>query len=272
MNREDERHRYLRIADEIRARITSGELAEGDRLPSIPELVREHGIASSTAQKALGVLVAEGRAIAKPGSGTYVRRQPELRPLVRSWNRNARGGSPFAEEMAHQGRAGSWDYDSQTSQASAEVRERLALQEPDGDEPDVIQTRYVFRGDGEPVQLAVSWEPLDLTRGTPIVLPEDGPHAGLGVVERFRHIGIQATHAAERVSARPASTDEGKQLNIPAGAIVLTIKRTYYADMRPIETADLIVPVDRYEVLYGTSIWDEPSDSDRRGEAEERRS
>lgn len=261
MTEEDARPRYVRIADELRARITTGELAEGDQLPSIPELVREHRIASNTAQRALGILVAEGHAEARSGSGTYVRARPKVQRLVRSWNRNARGGSPFAGEMANQGRVGSWDYDSRTASAPAEIRQRLALAEPNTDEPDTIRTHYVFRGDSRPVMLSTAWEPLELTRGTPIVLPEDGPHAGKGVVERMRQIAVHVTHSAEVVSARTASVDEAKQLDIKAGVIVLTIERTYYADIRPVETADIVVPVDRYQVVYGTSVWDEPAEN-----------
>ncbi|MEV7968521.1 UTRA domain-containing protein [Sphaerisporangium sp. NPDC088356] len=119
-------------------------------------------------------------------------------------------------------------------------------------------TKYVFRGDGEPVQLSSSWEPLALTRGTPVVLPEDGPHAGRGVVERMRQIGVNITHAAEAVSARQVLAEEASALDIAPGAIVLTIERTYYADARPVETADIVIPVDRHQVVYGTSIWDKP--------------
>ncbi|MEO3884232.1 GntR family transcriptional regulator [Nonomuraea sp. B5E05] len=259
MNQDAERPKYLRIADELRAKIRSGELAVGDRLPSIPEIAKEHGIARNTAAAVLDVLTGEGLATARPGSGTYVRKQPEKRRLVRSWNRNARGGSPFAGEMADQGLAGSWDYNSRTTLAPEEVRERLALDEAAGDDPDVVRTDYLFRGDGRPVMVSTTWEPLELTRGTPIVLPEDGPHAGKGVVERMRQIGVQVTHAAEVVSARNATVEEAKLLDIGAPAIVLTIERTYYADARPVETADLVIPVDQYQVLYGTSTWDEPA-------------
>lgn len=259
MNQEDGRPKYLRIADDLRAKIVSGQLSVGARLPSIPEITREYGVARNTAADALDVLAREGRAEARPGSGTYVRKPPEIRRLVRSWHRNARGGSPFAGAMADQGRAGTWDYDSRTAQAPPEVRQRLALDAPDDGAPDVVRTAYVFRADGETVMLSTAWEPLALTRGTPIVLPEDGPHAGLGVVERMRQIDVEITHAAEVVSARTATVDEAKRLGVGDGRVVLTIERTYYADARPVETADIVIPVDRYQVVYGTSVWDEPA-------------
>lgn len=44
---------------------------------------------------------------------------------------------------------------------------------------------YEFLADGRPVQQSTSWEPYDLTVGTLIVLPQGGPHAGAGVVNRM---------------------------------------------------------------------------------------
>lgn len=35
-----------------------------------------------------------------------------------------------------------------------------------------------------------------------------------------------------------------------AGTIVMVIERTYVTAERPVETADIIVPVDRYEPAY----------------------
>lgn len=63
---------YLRIVSEIRRRITSGELAPGDRVPSTRLITREWGVAMATATKALAVLAQEGLVRAVPGVGTLV--------------------------------------------------------------------------------------------------------------------------------------------------------------------------------------------------------
>lgn len=250
------------IVDELRQKILSGELPEGARLPSGPQIMRDYGVSDRVARKVLMTLIAEGLALATSGSGTYVRARPKVGVLVRSWHRNARGGSPFRLEMRGQGSVGTWDYESRTDRAPSEIRERLALDEPAGDDPDVMHTSYVYRRDGQPTQLAESWEPLTITRHTPIVLPEDGPHAGAGVVERMRQIGREVTHSADYISARLITVDEARLLEVAPGDIVITIERTYYSDEQPLETADIVVPVDRYRLLYGTSIWDEPPDTD----------
>ncbi|MCX5385785.1 TetR/AcrR family transcriptional regulator C-terminal domain-containing protein [Streptomyces sp. NBC_00083] len=63
---------YLSIADGIRRRIASGELAPGDRVPSTRAIVRDTGVAMATATKALAVLAREGLVRAVPGVGTVV--------------------------------------------------------------------------------------------------------------------------------------------------------------------------------------------------------
>jgi DNA-binding GntR family transcriptional regulator len=247
-------HTYQRIADDLRRKITSGELVEGDKLPSIPTLMRTHGVTSGTAQSAIRTLVAEGLVTTRPGSGTRVRPRPQLRGFVRCWDRARRSGSPFAAEMEAQGRTGSWEYDSRTVQAPEAIRERLALDEPNGEYPDTLRTAYVYKADGEPVMLATSWESLELTRGTAIVMPEEGPHAGRGVVERMLVIGQRIDGTDEIVGARLGSAEECAQLQKPPGSVMLTIRRTYVVGEQPVETADLVMPADLFELVYAWRI------------------
>ncbi|GAA3027045.1 GntR family transcriptional regulator [Streptosporangium longisporum] len=251
----DERPRYLRIADELRNLISSGQLADGDRLPSIPEIMRTYGVADRTARDVLRTLTSEGLAVSRSGSGTYVRVRPQLQRLVRAWYRNVQAGSPFAADMERQGRRGSWDYDSRTVVAPAGVRERLGLGEA-GDQPDVMQTEYVFRADGEPVMLSTSWEPLALTRGTPVVVPEEGPHGGRGVVERMLAIGVVVDGFVETVGARQGSPQECAGLDRPPGSVVLTIDRRYPAGDRVVEVADIVLPADLFLLVYSGPVGD----------------
>jgi hypothetical protein len=113
-----------------------------------------------------------------------------------------------------------------------------------------MRTSYTFLGDGKPVMLSVSWEPAALTSGTAIMLPEEGPHAGQGVVERMAVIGQRITHAEETVAARPALASEAERLGIRPGGIVLTITRTYRTGQAAVETADIVLPAERYAVTY----------------------
>ncbi|WP_395110007.1 UTRA domain-containing protein [Actinomadura sp. SCN-SB] len=181
----------------------------------------------------------------------YLRIADDLRRRIvegrftRSWYRESRGGSPFRADMESQGRTGSWRASSETATAPPAIAERLGV--PEGAE--VMRTRYTFLADGEPAMLSTSWEPVDITRGTPIMLPEEGPYAGAGVVARMRAIGIEVELATEVVTARAILAEEAALLDEPIGTIVMVIQRTYSGE-RPVETADIIAPVDRYEVAY----------------------
>jgi DNA-binding GntR family transcriptional regulator len=66
---------YRQVASELRARIESGELGPGDRVPSITTLMQEYGIARNTARHALAVLAEEGLIEVTPGWGSFVKRR-----------------------------------------------------------------------------------------------------------------------------------------------------------------------------------------------------
>lgn len=238
---------YLRIADELRRQIVDGVLAPGDRVPSRHQLAAEYEVSDRVAVEAVRLLVSEGYVESRSGSGTYVRERPPVKRMTRSWYRESRGrdGSPFRADMQTQGRAGSWRSSSSSETASPAVAERLRIEPGDP----VMCTRYTFLADDEPVMLSTSWEPLALTRGTPVMLPEEGPHAGAGVVARMREIGQAVELATEVVTARTVLAEEAERLREPIGSIVMVVQRTYSGD-RPVETADIVVPVDRYELAY----------------------
>jgi hypothetical protein len=62
-------------------------------------------------------------------------------------------------------------------------------------------------------------------------------------------IGQRITHAEEAVSARPALAAEAERLKIRPGATVLTIARTYRTENGPVETASIVMPVERYALV-----------------------
>jgi AcrR family transcriptional regulator len=63
---------YLRIAEDLRRRIGSGDLRPGDRVPSARRITQERGVAIATATKVLATLQQEGLVHVVPGVGTVV--------------------------------------------------------------------------------------------------------------------------------------------------------------------------------------------------------
>ncbi|WP_326581948.1 GntR family transcriptional regulator [Streptomyces sp. NBC_00487] len=74
---------WRQVAAAIGARIVSGEYPVGARVPSVVELAAEFGIATSTAQKALAHLKAEGLIRAEVGLGSFVAERSEGSPEQR---------------------------------------------------------------------------------------------------------------------------------------------------------------------------------------------
>ena len=152
--------------------------------------------------------------------------------------------------MAAAGIPGTWESSTERVPMTPAIATRLRAEPGDL----AMRTTYTFLGNGKPVMLSVSWEPAALTTGTAITLPEEGPHAGKGVVERMAVIGQQITHAEETVAARPALASEAERLGIRPGGTVLTIARVYSTDERPVETADIVIPVERYSLVYEVPV------------------
>ena len=71
------------VADQLRQRIVSGELAEGDRLPPEEELTEQFGIARTTLREALRVLESQGLISIKRGrGGGPIVTHPSLEPVA----------------------------------------------------------------------------------------------------------------------------------------------------------------------------------------------
>ncbi|GAA4393483.1 hypothetical protein GCM10023088_72930 [Actinomadura verrucosospora] len=96
-------------------------------------------------------------------------------------------------------------------------------------------SRYTFLADEQPVMLSTSWEPLDLTHGTPVMFPEEGPHAGAGVVARMRAIGQHIESVQVVVTARPVLRSEAEPLGEALGSVVMVIQRTYRTAERAVD-------------------------------------
>ncbi len=237
---------YLRVAEELRRRIRDGDLPPGSRLPSRAELVRAHGVGPNVAISAVRLLMAEGLVHGRVGSGVYVREPTEPRPMVRSWHDGRLGGIPYVPGETGREAHSTRDCVSATVPATVEVAERLGIAAGDP----VMCSEYTFRTAGERGMISTSWEPLSLTGGTPVALPEAGPLAGHDVVARMAHIGVRVDRATEAVTARAATPAEASRLGVPAGGPVQALQRTYYAGDRAVETADLTVPAGRFRLVY----------------------
>ena len=255
---------YLRVLADLRAQIRDGVLAPGARVPSRNAIIARYGVGETAAKHALQVLAAEGLIEARAGSGSYVRRIPAVRLLEH--DRLHFPGSPFglagaadaADAAAGTGQEQdgqpsveavrlAWEHHAERVQAPEAVVRRLRL-EPGDDR--VMRTRYLLTADGTPVQLATSYEPMAITAGTPVLLPEQGQFAGRGVIARMGVIGIQVDQVVEEITFRPSQTADASALAIALGAPVIVIERAHLAGDRVVEVCDIVIPAEQYRLRY----------------------
>ena len=64
---------YAQVADHVTARIASGELAPGAKLPAERDLAVEYGVSYDTIRRATALLRDRGLIITIVGRGTYVK-------------------------------------------------------------------------------------------------------------------------------------------------------------------------------------------------------
>ncbi|WP_245647154.1 GntR family transcriptional regulator [Microtetraspora niveoalba] len=234
---------YRRIADRLRGRILSGDLRDGDRLPGENALMAEYGVARATARQALAVLINEGLAVPRRGSGVYVRL---FRPIRRHGSRR------LSREQWAEGRA-IWDAD---THGRAYTVDQVEIRREPADEEvarvlgtgEVWVRRRRYLVDGRPVQLAGSHFPAELVEGTAVVLPDTGPG---GVYARLGDLGHSPAHFTEELRARMPHPREAELLGLPAGTPVIAIARTAYtAEGRPVEHNEMILDAASYVLQY----------------------
>ncbi|ARZ67048.1 GntR family transcriptional regulator [Streptomyces sp. HU2014] len=240
----DSRPVYQRIADDLRRRIDEGGLAVGDRIPSRSELKRAYAASDQTVDRAVRVLKAAGYAEGQFGRGVFVTDRVPLGSLLRS---TGAVDSPFAARMTARDTVLTWEASSSEVCVPERIADRLRI----GPGERVLCTQYEYLANRHPVQLATSWEPLAITEGTDVVLPERGPYARRGVRGRLAAIGIRVVRAQELVGSRPATTPEAEALGCAAGQCVTVVERTHFdGDGRAVETSDIVVRADRWRLEY----------------------
>lgn len=158
-------------------------------------------------------------------------------------------GDAWAEEAAMRGQTG--------THLLREVVEDVAPDEvatllriPAGS--NVVVRRRTVLLDDQPVELADSYYPSEIARGTRL---EEHRKIRGGAVTLLTELGYEPRHAQEDVSARPATSDERQILELREDGWVLVLVRTLQADDgTPVEvTVMRMIPQGRH-LRYETTL------------------
>ncbi|MFF2023981.1 GntR family transcriptional regulator [Streptomyces sp. NPDC058171] len=237
---------FRQIADQLRDAIDRGRFREGEKLPSEAELVEHYGVSRMTVRNSFSVLQGEGLVHAQHGRGVFVRPKPAVRRLASdrfARRHREQGKSAFLVEADAAG--GHLQVD------SLEIKEEKADQDVStrlGSVRRVLARRRRYLLDGRPVELATSYLPLDIARGTPIAEPNPGPG---GIYARLEDLGHRLDHFEEELRARMPSPAEVKALRLATGVPVIHLVRTAFDSAgRAVEVCDTVMAADAYVLSY----------------------
>lgn len=194
------------IADALRADISEGRYAPGDRLPTESALAERFGVNRHTVRHAMGALVADDLVRTRRGSGAFVTARPTDYPIGRrvrfSENLRRAGRLPGRELLAQDARG--------ASAAEAEVLDLSPGAR-------VLASHGRALADGQPVALSESIYPLDRMPGLAEALSR-----GHGVTHALREVGVEDyARSWTRITAVTATATQALHLRVAEGAPLL---------------------------------------------------
>lgn len=227
-------HRYEKIAKDLGARISSGELSVGDSLPTEAKLCKRYRVSRYTAREALRQLRDAGLIIRRPRAGTTV----------------AAASARTAFSLPVSSAADLFRYASDT-RFLIEHRERIKAA---GDDLAVLECR---RGQ--------EWIKLSGIRrrpgvATPICLVNVYLNIALAGLEKRiprsagviyplveKELGVRIAWIGQRIEAVPLDEHDAKRLASKPGGSGLRVRRYYYdANDRLLEVSDSLHAAERF--------------------------
>lgn len=251
----DARPLQVRVADDVRAKIESGLLQPGTRLPTLDQMARDYLCSVAVTRKAIDLLKQQGLVVTMQGKGAFVRERPKARRAgIGRYSRSTwLAGKPLhAAEAEQQGHtAGQVLRELAEVDAPSAVADRLGitLGTP------VFVRRRLTMVDGRPDQLADSYYDLDVVSRAPRIREENtGPGGGFA---RLEEAGFHLAEISEEWTARMPTGPEMSVLHLPAGTPVLDLIRTTYDSTgRPVEMMLAVIAGDMVSMAYRFPIPD----------------
>jgi DNA-binding GntR family transcriptional regulator len=223
---------YMQVVRQLRAQIASGELHEGDRLPSQRQMMARWHISMQTASKVIGAMKTEGIAVPSVGRDTLVAPGAAARIAAA-----AQGAShTLAANLAPAPGAAVIAVKAGKAAAPAPVAELLGM--PSGRR---VLRRTETRGDdGQAASIIISWYPPVIADGAPR-LADDQPLPAGALAYIAETTGSRVARVDEDHAAGPAKEDVAATLEIaPGSPVLLTHARQYTADGKLIEYSETV--------------------------------
>jgi GntR family transcriptional regulator len=226
---------YIQIADSLLERISTGELAPNERLPSERELSETLNVSRMTLRAALRVLDNKGLLMRRPGDGTYIA-QPKI-------ERQAGKLVPFTEGMrlrGYQTAAKIITLEQQLAKVSVADRLEIAVSAPIYN---IQRLRFINR---VPVMLEKFF--VQVSRFPNLDTYDLEARSFYEIAET--EYGISIYQAQQSLEAVSATEFEAELLEVPPGApMMLERRQAFDQDNYPVEYGQDLYRGDRFRFI-----------------------
>jgi GntR family transcriptional regulator len=252
--------RYRQIAEELRARIESGEIRPGDQLPTELELRNHYEASRNTVRDAVKLLATQGLVVTRRGQGMFVNQRTAPLRLTLAVDQKdglvgVEGEAASAMAQMHGRYLSASVPRVEIHPASPEDAGLLCV--PAGD--DVITRRQQWHIDGMPWALQTTVYPGELAADAPaLLIASDIPTGTRDYIEQTT--GIVEAGRRDLITQRRASAEEALFFGLPDDAYVpvIVVVRTGYrasgADLAPLRVTVTVYLADRVRFAVDSGV------------------
>jgi GntR family transcriptional regulator len=244
---------YRQIADDLRGKIDSGEIAHGAQLPTEIELMDEYSASRNTVRDAIKLLATRGMVEPRPGQGTFV--VQKINPFVTTLTGDPESGQGGGEGRIYVAEVEAGRRSPTVSDPRVEVQRANeaiadALRIKEGDQ--VVGRHYQRFIDGIPFSLQTSFYPMSLVLQGATRLIEATDITEGTVVYLDEKLGVKQVGYRDSIQVRPPNDQEAVFFRIPAdGQIpVFEVYRIAFdQDRKRVRLTITVYPADRNRLV-----------------------
>jgi GntR family transcriptional regulator len=245
---------YRQIAEDLRQKIESGELARGTQVPTELELREQYDASRNTVRDAVKLLVTRGLVETRPGQGTFV--VQKIDPFITTLMDDAplppeRDAAREGEWTAYAPEVSAWGRSAIDSVPRVEIQAAggvvaAKLQVSVGAQ--VVCRHQQRKIDGVPWSLQTTFYPMRLVDqgAVKLIQAEDMRNGAVRYLEQA--LGIKQAGWHDLITARAPNAEEAKFFSLPEDGhiAIFEIFRTGYDEQGcPLRLTVTVYPVDR---------------------------
>lgn len=254
----------MRIADDLRIQIESGQRQPGDALPTLHQLAEQWACSITSARTAIDLLKKQGLITGGRGKAPVVRIPP--RQVVRTSKRHQEEKDVVLQTEEIRSRRGlaeddmdveldelEFTADYQTVPAGEKLAEAFDI-----DPADELLQRIYEHSDPRTERLeawSISWIPMKLIESNPAIAdPANAAWPG-GTLHQLYTVGIEVIEVIDDVTASMPSTVDVERWQLPDGVPMIWCRRTSVdTEGRVVEVTDAQYPADRTVLNFHTPL------------------